>query len=404
MTTVGVLYIAYLLLLAVAAAGFRAFSAHSLVPDEANTSARIWTNALTLQLLGWLALGLRWLYGQEWLEPLGCALFLAGYVEMLRAPVIEVGGCAPWRRLHLPSALILLAISACIALDLAPATRLMAFWLCVLMALLIALRPLMTLFRGDQWWPDRSMGVLFLLSVPLVLWRVFEQFMLPAGGPHLTEDISLAQSAVLVYFVLLPILANVGFIQMRHHRRTRHMRYLALHDQLTGLGNREAFQDFGARALSRAWREQSPLSLLMIDLDYFKQVNDRHGHAVGDVALQQVAKAISGAVRESDFAARMGGDEFAILLDGAGEAAALEIAQRIVVLLREFTRADEQLHELSLSIGIATQEGGRVESLDQLARDADRKLYAAKDAGRARIVSQEAGEVVFDAGTVPATG
>lgn len=142
----------------------------------------------------------------------------------------------------------------------------------------------------------------------------------------------------------------------------------------------------------------------MIDLDYSTQVDDAHGHAVSDLALQKVAQAIQGEVRDSDFAARLGGHEFVIVLDGTDQGAALEIAQRFGILLREFTQADDQIPVMSLSIGIAPQKGKSTESLDQLARVADRTRCAVNVSGRNRIVADEVGEAGFDTCASPAIG
>ncbi len=151
----------------------------------------------------------------------------------------------------------------------------------------------------------------------------------------------------------------------------------ALEDQLTGLANRRAFDRDVAQAVARARRTREPLSLLTVDVDHFKSVNDTRGHAGGDLALKAVATALRAAARESDVLARIGGDEFVALLINCDAHGAHRVAVQLQAALRD---------DLTLSIGAATmpQDADGVESLS-IASDA--ALYDAKLGGRDRIVS-----------------
>jgi diguanylate cyclase (GGDEF)-like protein len=150
-------------------------------------------------------------------------------------------------------------------------------------------------------------------------------------------------------------------------------RDLALRDPMTGLWNRRALDDRLA-ALADAGQPVPPT--VMVDIDHFKRVNDLHGHDAGDRVLAAVAKAISDNVRECDFAARYGGDEFAVLLHGASQEVARHVAERV----RTAVAGSLEL-PVTVSIGIAEQTGDR--RLTLLA--ADRALYEAKRAGRNRV-------------------
>jgi diguanylate cyclase (GGDEF)-like protein len=155
----------------------------------------------------------------------------------------------------------------------------------------------------------------------------------------------------------------------------------ALEDELTGLANRRAFDRDVAHAVSRARRTCQPLSLLTIDVDHFKVVNDTHGHAAGDQALQAVAQALRMAARESDMLARIGGDEFVALLldcDAAG-------AHRMAATLQS-ALADSPVGALTLSIGIATMPSD-ADTVESLSIASDAALYDAKLHGRNRIVA-----------------
>ena len=158
----------------------------------------------------------------------------------------------------------------------------------------------------------------------------------------------------------------------------------AMTDALTGLLNRYGLQHILARALSETRRYNRPLSCLMIDLDHFKSVNDLHGHAAGDVALQQIATVLSDNVRGSDMVFRYGGEEFLVLLPETDLEGAVSLAEKIrqAAAARSFGNG-ERVFSLTLSGGAATlwdNESGN----DMIAR-ADMSLYDAKRQGRNRV-------------------
>jgi diguanylate cyclase (GGDEF)-like protein/PAS domain S-box-containing protein len=162
------------------------------------------------------------------------------------------------------------------------------------------------------------------------------------------------------------------------------LHHAATHDHLTGVANRTLLTDEIHRALAAEARSGRPASLVMIDLDHFKAVNDRHGHAAGDALLCEVARRIRTVVREGDFLARLGGDEFVVVmrdLDDVEEAS--RVAARLVDAIRvPMVVGDVELHP-SASIGVAVSrhgEGGP----DALLREADAALYVAKAQGRGR--------------------
>jgi diguanylate cyclase (GGDEF)-like protein len=159
---------------------------------------------------------------------------------------------------------------------------------------------------------------------------------------------------------------------------------LALTDPLTGLANRRHFDGVLASELSRTARYEGATSLALVDLDHFKAFNDRHGHPAGDAALSEVAALLRERVRSHDTVARLGGEEFAVLMVGAGPEAAYRTAERIraSVNAREF---GPSALRISISIGVATApENGCTPA--ELVREADRALYRAKAAGRNTIV------------------
>lgn len=163
----------------------------------------------------------------------------------------------------------------------------------------------------------------------------------------------------------------------------RELERLYLTDTLTGLPNRRHFDRLLEHNLDSAARYREPFALLILDLDRFKEINDRRGHAVGDEALQQVAGALQDGVRAADFVARWGGEEFVVLAPKTDAAGAAELAERLRQRLARKT-AGSSLPGITASIGVAVCQPG--ESADALFRRADRALYRAKEQGRNRVV------------------
>ncbi len=167
----------------------------------------------------------------------------------------------------------------------------------------------------------------------------------------------------------------------------------ALHEPLTGLYNRRHFMDRLAGELAAAQRHGRPVSLLLIDVDHFKRVNDAHGHLAGDEALKMIAHVMEGALRKEDVLARYGGEEFVVLARETPLGGGKSLGERIRKAV-ERSRLAWQGHDLSLtvSIGVTVSEGvSRFEpgvSERQIIEAADRALYRAKQAGRNCVVTE----------------
>jgi diguanylate cyclase (GGDEF)-like protein len=202
-------------------------------------------------------------------------------------------------------------------------------------------------------------------------------------GPQLAGHLGLT----LVMAMAVPVAAVGGYLREHAHRRQFLLGALlarqAQFDPLTDLANRRLFQRHATATIAHAHRVDEPLMLAILDLDHFKQVNDRHGHMAGDQALQQVAEAIRDAARgPMDMAARLGGEEFALLIYGCDR----ERARPILDALRQRI-ADLPIlpggEALSISIGASML--GPDEDLTTLFARADRLLYASKSDGRNRL-------------------
>jgi diguanylate cyclase (GGDEF)-like protein len=179
-------------------------------------------------------------------------------------------------------------------------------------------------------------------------------------------------------------------LQLEDRLREAHeqMEYQAMHDALTGLLNRRAIQIHAEAEAKRATRASAALSLLLLDVDNFKAINDRYGHLVGDQALQTVAKVLSSNVRQYDWVGRWGGEEFLCVLPSTSQSEAGQAAERIrsSVAAVTLTAPDSSTVHMTVSIGVACIEGYRdVIWLDKLIQSADHALYKAKTEGRNRV-------------------
>ena len=163
-------------------------------------------------------------------------------------------------------------------------------------------------------------------------------------------------------------------------------------DHLTGLANRRAFHEAAELEIKRWQRQPRPLSVLMIDADHFKRINDGHGHAVGDAVLRHLAACLSATFRTMDVVARVGGEEFAVLLPGTGLEGAEAVALRVCERLRsQPVHVDGKAIGCTVSIGAAAMERG-VDDVKALLQRADSALYAAKAAGRNRVLRWHTGQ------------
>jgi diguanylate cyclase (GGDEF)-like protein len=182
--------------------------------------------------------------------------------------------------------------------------------------------------------------------------------------------------------VTLPLI-----VVLRRSALVRQLQVQATLDAKTGLLNAAAWRREADREIANSERVGASISVLMIDLDHFKQLNDRHGHQAGDATLKQVGDCLVDALRSKDIVGRFGGEEFIALLPAADESVAANVAER----LRQRISALELSHggSVTASIGVAT--GAEEHGLDNLISVADRALYAAKSCGRNQVRSQRAG-------------
>ena len=170
-------------------------------------------------------------------------------------------------------------------------------------------------------------------------------------------------------------------IKLEHRNRQ-----LATTDSLTGVLNRRAFMERLEIDLNRSVRENAPLSFTLVDIDYFKRINDRHGHQVGDVVLQRFAEQLSKSLRPYDFVGRYGGEEFVVCLPGADDGEARLVAERMRKRLEKMriVVSNSPAIQITASFGVACFSGSN-DSVDSLIKQADEAMYRAKREGRNRV-------------------
>ncbi|MEO1481681.1 MAG: diguanylate cyclase [Myxococcota bacterium] len=179
---------------------------------------------------------------------------------------------------------------------------------------------------------------------------------------------------------------RIKALQDKINAKRRELEALSMTDDLTGLFNHRAMQQRLRDEFMRAQRYNEPLSLLMIDVDHFKSINDQFGHLFGDYVLSNLARVIQASVREIDVCARYGGEEFMVILPQTHFTGSLSVAERVwrAAAAERFEQNDIR-HQLTISIGISFYPNKNVHGVEQLIAFADEALYQAKRSGRNRI-------------------
>ncbi len=173
------------------------------------------------------------------------------------------------------------------------------------------------------------------------------------------------------------------------HKTIEHERYrrLASTDSLTGAVNRRKFNKLAEHEMGRVLRYQRPLSLLMLDIDYFKRVNDNYGHVAGDEVLQVFYNACVEVARKTDIVARLGGEEFAVLMPETEQTAAVQVAERIRENIEQLHISTQTVEiSITVSVGVASWQEGQFKQFNNMLSAADEALYTAKAQGRNQVV------------------
>jgi diguanylate cyclase (GGDEF)-like protein len=344
-----------------------------------------WVIAMLIHSAGALAVGLRSVLPDPVLLPLGVALIVGGYLMQYIAVMRLLG--RPYRTgplWALLAAVYLASLWFTFGHD-SFAARATVFGLSSAAVLLMAV------FELEHGSHERTVAthltalMLFgsalaaLLRVFYTLWLGADVHSLFTGDP--------GQFAYVAAYVALVIGATFGFMLMIADKLRGELARLATLDPLTEVFNRRAFTDLATRELGRAARLGAPLALAMIDLDHFKSVNDRFGHAVGDEVLREFVAIARRCLRQQDLIGRYGGEEFCVLLPDTQPQEAVMIAQRLRSAA-EHARVPIRDASTSFTVSVGVAHSSRAGlDLDNLLREADAALYRAKALGRNQVVS-----------------
>lgn len=229
-------------------------------------------------------------------------------------------------------------------------------------------------------------GIYSIMVVPIIFQKkVIGTFFLKTSS----ADYTFSDSEVKLCNAVANTAANSlnnAFLFKRVAEEKLRLKKLAITDYLTGLYNIRYFYHRLSEEFSRAERYNFPLSSLMLDIDYFKSINDKYGHKVGDFVLKEFAQLMKEQTRKSDILARYGGEEFIMLLPQASETDAILKAEALRVAAEQHIfRLIKGERTLTISIGVATYPGSDIKNMEDLITIADNSLYAAKESGRNRV-------------------
>jgi diguanylate cyclase (GGDEF)-like protein len=202
-------------------------------------------------------------------------------------------------------------------------------------------------------------------------------------------------SAAFIAAGVAALVSSFGFVLLHKERADAEAQRLATMDPLTGAYNRLTFQEIAERELARAKRAGQPLSIIMVDIDHFRAINEKHGQRVGDEVLQAVAQAIRSALRKEDMLVRFGGEEFVVLLPEVAGPGAVIVGGRIrkAVAANEISAGGRRF-PLTVSAGVSARLDEGPESVDSLIARADEALALAKRRGRNRVVALSLGRSI----------
>lgn len=249
--------------------------------------------------------------------------------------------------------------------------------------IIIIIPTLKLFFSKDSSRFKRIVGVFYFIISALLLPRGIYFFLHPES---LTFTSSPIQGLTYTAFLILTIFSLSTFLLLMKEEADKKLQALAHTDFLTGLNNRQSFFDSVAGPFERHRREKVPCSVLFMDIDHFKKVNDTYGHAFGDEVLKTASAILKAMVRGYDIPCRFGGEEFAAFIDNATAEAGEITAERIRMHMKEARFTEQPGFTFSVSIGVATGIPGENDDINTFIGIADEALYEAKEAGRDRVI------------------
>lgn len=354
-------------------------------PQTERVSLRIWTHSLLLQPLAWGLFAARGVIPDFLSVVVGNALLILSLCESARA-LRRYLGC-PQHRLLLWSIPLLVGAATWWYLAITPdfSRRVIAASLGASGVLVLMATPLWRSLRPGGSMPGRVICSLCVVGIVVLALRIVHHLRHPHPDGSLF-DMRTIDAVGLAFASTAPVFFSLGFLLMQHERLYQQMHTLATTDTLTGVLARGALETLGRQLLHDCRAVGRPLSLLMIDVDHFKRINDLHGHAVGDEVLRRIVHRIRSQLRADDRIGRLGGEEFLVLLPGASGEQAQAVAGRVHQRVRE-RPVNHQSLSLPVTVSLGVIEAGPRElDWSVLLTRADHAMYRAKHDGRDRVV------------------
>lgn len=353
-------------------------------PAMLGPSMREWMLGIGVQAVSWVLVAVRNLIPDFFTVVIANALLSIGYALLVDAVRRFVG-----RRRGHKAIYALVVASICVQIFFTyeiPSTRVRILLGSSLFAALLpfALGPLLDSYRQSRRRSYLLTAAAFVTLFGIMLARLVNES-LNTDGLRDAFFSTPMQAIVFGSLAFFPAVATLGFVLMCSARLYQELERQATVDALTGINNRRTLGDLAARAIAAAQRHARGLAVLLIDADHFKRINDAHGHAVGDEALQRIAATLQCTLRTEDLLGRLGGEEFVVVMPDTDEAAARTGAERLRHAVEQVQFSVQQgTVALRISIGVALIGPG--DDFASLLRRADQAMYTAKRSGRNRVI------------------
>ena len=369
----------FMLMLAIGNIGFAIVMSGYARSGADNAALRMWRWAKVVQAFAYLLGWLRPSYTSVWLDGAANTALVIG-VMLEVAAYCNFFGFLRWRRVLYPAGALALLLYHGARLAGADPGQMMAVMSCKFALLSGAMAYLLLRQRGSSAL-QRIVGANDALFCLVMCLRAYAGL---TGSSVAAFTPGAVQTFTYLFGYLLMIVNSFGFLLLCKEKDDARLAELATIDSLTGLLNRRAFFEHTERARLLALRQQQSVALLMLDIDYFKRLNDRYGHAAGDDALCSFARTAEATLRDQDILARLGGEEFALLLPATDLVGAMQAGERLRSAVESAPiTVDGQTVVLTVSIGLVMVDAA--EPINVALARADHALYTAKSGGRNRV-------------------
>jgi diguanylate cyclase (GGDEF)-like protein len=341
--------------------------------------ARDWALGAVAISAGMLLVGLRGVVPDLFSIVLANALVLGGTLQITKGLFIACERRPPWTAGLAVYAAAICGVVWFTYVERSFLARVLIFNVtfgCIEAATLVAL-------LSDNHGPTRATRLMIAVGAALALIGVVTR---SASNVVKMSDPVLAFSILVTLIIIEGLMLSAGCVLLTSHWLQAKLETIAQRDPLTGLLNRRAFKDVCDPLWARSIRYNQPLTVLMLDIDHFKQINDRLGHAAGDTVLREVADLLIRKLRAGDMVCRYGGEEFAVILPNTSETQALALAERLRSDVATLNLSGAVQQPFTISIGLAQRTSG-IEHWEDVLGFADQALYQAKQAGRNQSVN-----------------